>query len=298
MPDFTTEDRNNIVKLAVDAYHGRTEKYSQGESLEVLRKALVELNGGSTKLDFKAIRDGKCNGIFSIVEEILQNTVAEGLTTDDFFNALVDFRNLKLGDKNEFLVEDKNLFVVSKAADGTQGIRRQRISGLKNVTIETSTRAIKIYEELNRVLSGQVDFNRLIDKVGESFRQHILNDIYSLWMSATGAELGNTYYFATGGSYSESALLDLIAHVEAASGGQKATIVGTAKALRNLAPSIQGADSKSDLYNLGYFGTFYGNPTVKIPQRHIMGTTNFAFSDDVLTVVAGDEKPIKVNKAA
>ena len=284
---------NEIVKLAVDTWHGKTEKYSKGESLDVLRKALIEANNGSTKIDYRAIRDGKCNGVFAIVEEILKVTVAEGLQGDEFFNGLVDFRNLPLGDKNEFEVEDKTLFVVSEAADGTQGIRRQRLSGSTKVSIETTTKAIKIYEELNRVLSGQSDFNQFIAKVGKSFEQKILNDIYSLWSTASADELGGTYYYATGGSYSETALLDMIAHVEAAAGGAPATILGTAKALRNLAPSVQGVDSKNDLYNIGYYGSFYGTPTVKLPQRHAIGTTNFVFDDNTLTVIAGDDKPIK-----
>ncbi len=69
----------DIVRLAVDAYHGAPVKYSVGESMDVLRKALVEANGGSTKLDYKAIRDGKCGEVFSLVEEILSRTVVEGL---------------------------------------------------------------------------------------------------------------------------------------------------------------------------------------------------------------------------
>lgn len=70
---------NEIVKLAVDAYHGKVQKYSVGESQDVLRQALVELNGGSTQLNYKAIRDGKCQGLFTLIEEILTNTVVEGL---------------------------------------------------------------------------------------------------------------------------------------------------------------------------------------------------------------------------
>ncbi len=60
--------------------------------------------------------------------------------------------------------------------------------------------------------------------------------------------------FPTAGAYDEEELLDLIAHVEADCHGKPATIIGTKKAVRNLAPSIQGTDSKSDLYNLGYYG--------------------------------------------
>lgn len=107
-------DMKDIVKVAIDGYKGRVEKYSVGQSQELLRQALVEANGGSTVLDYKKIRDGKCNGLFALLEETLSNTVAEGLQGDEYFNALVDFRNVNEGDKNLFLVEDKNLFVVAE----------------------------------------------------------------------------------------------------------------------------------------------------------------------------------------
>ena len=286
-------DMKEIVKLAVDAYKGRVEKYSINQSQDVLRQALIEANGGNTKLDYKAIRDGKCNGLFSIIEEILSKTAIEGLRGDEFFTALVDFRNVAEGDQNVFLVEDSNLFVVDEVANGTQGIRRQRIGGTNEVAIPTTMKMVRIYEELNRVLSGRVDFNHFIDVVAESFRQKMLNDIYTLWSGATADDLGGVTYFPVAGAYDEDELLDLISHVEAAAGGKTATIVGTKKALRNLKDAIDGDTAKDDLYNLGYVGKFYGTPVVATPQRHKVGTTDFVFADDVLTIIAGDDKPIK-----
>lgn len=286
-------DMNSIVKLAVDAFHGNVKKYSIDQSMDALRAALVEANGGSTTLDYRKIRDGKCAGLFSLVEEILRRTVPEGLQGDEYFNALVDFRNLAEGDQNLFVTEDSTLFTVAEAADGTQGIRRQRLSGSTTVTIPTSFKTVKIYEELNRVLSGRVDFNTLINKVTESFQKKILDDVYSLWSSATQNDFGGNAYFPTAGAYNEDTLLDLISHVEASAGGKTATVLGTKKALRKLAPSIQGTDSKSDLYNFGYYGKFYGSPVVATPQRHKIGTTDFVLKDNVVHVIAGDQKPIK-----
>lgn len=286
-------DMKDIVKLAVDAYHGKVQQYSVDQSQEVLRQALIEANGGSTVLDYRKIRDGQCPGLFSLIETILSRTVVEGLQGDEFFNALVDFRNVAEGDKNLFEVEDSNLFIVAEAADGTQGIRRQRLSGVSQTSIPTSLKVVKIYEELNRVLSGRVDFNDMINKVSESFRQKLLNDIQTLWNGASATDFGGAVYFPAAGTYDEDELLKVISHVEAAAGGKTATIFGTKKAVRNLAPSVQGSDSKSDLYNLGYYGKFYGSPVVVTPQRHKIGSTEFTLPDDVLTIVAGDDKPIK-----
>ena len=286
-------DMKDIVKVAVDAYHGNVEQYSVGQSMELLHKALVETNGGSTVLNYRNIRDGKCNGLFTLIEEILSRTIVEGLQGDEYFNALVDFRNVAEGDKNIFVVEDSNLFVVAEAADGTQGIRRQRLGGTSEVSIPTSLKVVKIYDEMNRVLSGRVDFNTFINKVAESFRQQLLNDIYTLWSGATATDFGGVTYFPTAGAYDEDELLDLIAHVEAAANGRTATIIGTKKAVRNLAPSIQGNDSESDIYNLGYYGKFYGTPVMVTPQRHKIGSTEFTLDDNILTIIAGDDKPIK-----
>lgn len=286
-------EMKDIVKLAVDSYKGRVEKYTVGQSQEALRQALIEANGGSTKLNYKAIRDGKCNGLFTLIEEILSRTVIEGVQSDDFFNAFVDYRNVAEGDKNLFIVEDSTLFVVDDVADGNQGIRRQRLGGSTETSIPTSMKMVRIYEELNRVLSGRVDFNTFIDKVAKSFSQKILNDIYTLWAGATAADMGGIAYFPTAGTYNEDDLLDVISHVEAAAGGKTATIVGTKKALRNLKESIMSDGAKEEYHNMGYAGTFFGTPVVAIPQRHQVGNTNFVFQDDVLTIVAGDDKPIK-----
>ena len=284
----------DVVKVAVDAYRGNVGKYSVNQSQELLQKALVEANGGSTVLDYKKIRDGKCNGLFTLIEEILSRTVVEGLQGDEFFNSLVDFRNVAEGDQNIFVVEDNNLFVVSEAADGTQGIRRQRLGGVSETSIPTTLKTVRIYEELNRVLSGRVDFNYFINKVSESFRQKMLNDIYTLWTGATATQFGGATYFPTAGSYDEDKLLDLISHVEAAAGGKPATIIGTKKAIRKLKASIVSDNSKDDLYNFGYYGKFYGTPVVAVPQRHKVGSTEFIMDDDIITIIAGDEKPIKV----
>ncbi len=284
----------DIVKVAVDAYRGNVEKYSVGQSQDLLRQALVEANGGSTVLDYKKIRDGKCAGLFTLLEETLSRTVVEGLQGDEYFNALVDFRNVAEGDQNIFIVEDSNLFVVSEAADGTYGIRRQRLGGVSETSIPTSLKVVRIYEELNRVLSGRVDFNTFISKIADSFKQKLLNDIYTLWSGATADQLGGVTYFPVAGAYSEDDLLDLISHVEAAAGGKTATIVGTKKAIRSLKASIVSDGAKDDLYNLGYYGKFYGTPVVVTPQRHKVGSTEFVMDDDIITIIAGDDKPIKV----
>lgn len=285
---------NELVKLALDAHNGAVQKYSVNEAQDALRQALIEANGGSTVLDYRAIRDGKCNGVFALVEEILKASIPQGLENNELFDAIVEYKNIAMGDDQVFHVESNELFFVDDVARGTQGIRRQRLSGPEDIAVPTRVHAVRIYEELSRILAGRVDFNYLIDKVDASVQNKIMTDIYNAWINAT-TELGGTeYYTASAGSYSDDALLTMIEHVEAAAGGKQAVLIGTKAALRPLATSgLAFIPVQDALYNDGYIGRFYGAPTICIPQRYVAGSKNFAFDDKMITIVAGDAKPVK-----
>lgn len=289
-------DRNDIVRLAIDAYHGTVQNYSVAQSQDVLREALIAANNGSTKLNFRDIRDGKCPELFALLEQILGQTAVEGLEDNALFDALVEFRNVALGDENIFVTDSDDLYTIAEIADGTQGIRRQRLHDVKEFSVPTKIRAVKIYEELSRVLAGRVDFNKMIDDVARSYKKLVLEDISTLWAGLTADQInqmGGSVYFPAAGTFDEEKVLDLIEHVEAAAGGASATILGTKKALRHLKPSIQGDPVEADIYNAGYLGKFFGTPTFALPQRHKTGSTDFVFDDNVITIMASDFKPIK-----
>lgn len=286
---------NDIVKLGIDSYKGRVTEYSADKTQEALRNALIEANGGSTIIDARAMRDGKCVGAFAIVEQILAGVVADDILNDPFFKAMVEFRNVAAGDEAVFNLENTALFEVATIAEGTQAIRRQRIVDYTEVLVKTKVHAVRIYEELKRVLAGRVDFNTMIAKVAQSFKAEILNEVVSLWAGATAADIGGATYFPVAGTYSEDALLEVIEHVEAAAGGKPATIIGTKRALRPLIASLVGNAAKETTDSQGYAGSFYGSDVIMLPQRHQVGTSSFVFNDKSLTIVASGDggKPIK-----
>lgn len=281
---------SNLIKLAVDGYKGHVAgDYSVNDTQEALRKALVEANGGSTKLDIKAIRDGRCNGVFAIIEELVNVIHEEGLKGDEFFMNMVEDRNLSLGDTNKFHIERECLFAVADIAEGTQGVRRQRIEAGQDITINTQLRAIKIYEELNRVLAGRIDFNKFVDLVGKSFTKQELDATYDAFV---GMFKKLKAHYTETGSFDEDKLLELIDHVEAST-GETAVVVGTRKALRKIKTAVVSDSAKEEMYAMGHFGRFNGTELVAVKQRHKSGTDDFILDDNVLYVFAGDTKPIK-----
>jgi hypothetical protein len=284
---------NDVVKLAIDSYKGKVSgNYSTTDSMEVLRQALIEANNGKASLDYRAIRDGECKKLFAIMEEIVTKTVIEGLPTSSPIFNFVDFRNKALGDQDSFVVGDSSLFTVADTAEGTQGVRRQRIVGGETVYVTPQLKTIKIYEELNRVLAGRININDLIDRVARSFLLKTNQDIYTAF-AGTYSKLVAPYQVS--GTFTESKLTELIDHVEAATGMQ-AYILGSKQAVKKIT-GITGASADSaleDLYNVGYFGKVGTNSVIAMQNGHKAGTTNFILNDTDLHVVAGNDKFIKM----
>ena len=152
-------ERQSIVKLANDIYKGQVNTEfataNKEEQMATLRTALIEANGGSKKVDYKKMR--RNTEIFEIIEEILETVDVQGFEGNDFFERFVDYRNLALGDKNDFYIPDNSLFTIDTTAEGISSTLRQRINKGKTESVATSLKTISAYEELNRLLAGRID---------------------------------------------------------------------------------------------------------------------------------------------
>ena len=281
---------SNLIKMAIDGYKGHVAgNYSVGDTQETLRQALIEANGGNTKLDLKAMRAGKCDQVFAIVEELVNVIHEEGLKGDEFFMNMVEDRNVSLGDSPKFHIEKECLFAVADIAEGTQGVRRQRLEAGTDITVNTQLHAVKIYEELNRVLAGRIDFNKFVDIVGKSFTKQELDAAYAAFVGMFSKLKAP---FIETGSFDEDKLLDICEHVEVST-GETPVIMGTRKALRKVKTAVVSDSAKEDMYAMGHYGKFNGIEMVALKQRNETGTDKFILDDSTIYVFAGDTKPIK-----
>ena len=121
-------EKLQVVKLATDMIANRVPANfaDTSKNSDALIDALIEANGGSSEISFKNFNRG--NACFEIIEEIIPLIVHEGLNGNEFFMNLVDYRNIALGDDIDFWTEDKTELIVSDAAYGVTGIRRDRKS--------------------------------------------------------------------------------------------------------------------------------------------------------------------------
>ena len=283
-----------VLNVMINAIKGvNMENYSKGETSEAIRNALLEMNGGSKKLNLKTFYRG--SQLYALVQELIPAIIDEGFKDEDALFNLVDYRNIADGDEDEFYIEGNSYFLVADAAAGIRGVRRQRIDKSETVTVKTSVKVVRVYEELNRLLAGKVSFDKFVENVAKSFKQRVLADAYKAIseMSKTTVGLDSEYFVAGTGSGDEAALIDLIQHVEAAT-GKEARIYGTKAALRKVSTAVVSDEAKKDLYEMGYYGKFNGTEMICLRQVHKPGTSVFALDDSKLYIIAGDDKPVKV----
>lgn len=283
-----------IVQLAMDICNGRDNagKYTKEDgtelrSMDVLRAELISANGGETKFSYK--RAKRYPAVFEILEEILVLNSIQGFEGNAFFEEMVDFRDVSLGDANDFYVPDNSLFTVDTTAEGIASTLRQRINIGKTERVSTTLHTISCYEDVNRLLAGRIDIVQFIEKVRKSFEVEKLNAMHTAFVGSV-SKIPAT--FKETGSFVESKLLDIIAHVEADT-GMTAFILGTQKGLGKVTTAIVSEEAKSRHNNLGYYGTFNGTNMIRIKQSHTVGTYDFAVSDNVIYIMVGGEKPVK-----
>jgi hypothetical protein len=285
-------ETNKLIKLAVDTVKGVPSAFSEGNPSDVIRNALIEANGGSTKIDVKAMR--KTNGSFyELVEELIVASIIEGLPESNPIFKWAETKNGKAGDKPEFKVHKDSVLAVAEVANGTLGIRRQRIFGDTTKTLTPIPHAVKVYEELQRLLAGRADWVDFVNAVSRSFildTNRAIADAFASIATTTPNVISET------GSFSEASMVSLIEKVEMNNPGKTARIFGTKTALRNLAMSTSnmvGETIKDDYYNMGYMGKFNGTDVFELKNGLKTDGTTKILDDTKLYVIATDEQFIK-----
>lgn len=275
-----------LQRLALDVYQGKSVKFNEVNGEEAIRNAINTAVGG--EFNYKNFRNNKYD-VFTILEEVLDVTL--GVVITNQFDGLAEVKNVGVGERPSFRVEDPSLFRIARIAGGTNDLRRQKILN-ERFEVETDYFGAKIYSELETFIAGQVDWTSMINRLTLSFANDLGVQIYKAIADSYTAL--NAVYGVTG-TYNEDKLFDVVQHVEARSGGRKAVIMGTKKALRKVSKELLMSDGMKEKFNqVGYIGDVLGTDLVLLPQAHKVGTDEFFVDDNMLLIVPQNEKLVKV----
>lgn len=295
--NFSAEEMK-ICELTSDLARGDFALHIDGEKLtkkdleDYARETInKEILGGLTL--FQAYRRNK-HVLFEIVEEIVNITLSNDIMDVPFMNNFVEFKNRHLGDKTAWYSEGKTYLSVAKFAGNHWDTNREALDAGAEFTLPKEWVYIHCYDEFERFLLGIASLERLADVIQRSFNKYIKERCYMQFQNIM--DVVPSEFEASGNS--EEAVGSLCDLVQAAGGYSALTIAGTRGALRKLAgivPDKYFADSQKEAKaSTGTIAEWEGNKLMMIPQVLKQGTFELALDDDVLFIMGGDVKPIKL----
>ena len=295
-----SKQREQFINLCKDTISGKITQYGKSvdEGNEIISKTFKELLG-TDKLDYKSMRYNPNLGTaFSLIEEVVEIKIQEGFKNNPFFNSVVEFKNVKIGDRPEFYIKHNESIMLHKVSAGNWDTVRRKLNAGQRFLIPTDYYTAKVYTEFEQMISGRVSFTDLIDSVYEGLKEKIAEQIALVFMDSF-TSLPEKFKHA--GTFDLKEFRKLIAKVKALNPNSTIKLCGTATALGNIpdtlgktASFLFSDDMKKEINNKGILSVWEGHQLVEIPQVFVQdGDFEFGVRDDIIYIMAGDEKPVK-----
>lgn len=236
---------------------------------------------------------------FSIVEDVVDNVIELGLQENEWFNDLVERKNLNYYDRQDFYVDTDAILSVAKAGVSHHNHALQRLGRGQKISLTPELYVVKVGADLNRFIVGQEDWNRLVSAIAIAFMKQIQGEVYSAVDNAAAKlPVHSTDFVNTGvlSAGTKKAFDSIISNVgDANPGASEVIVMGTKTALQAL-NALENVDwlsnlAKDSVYNIGRMGLYEGNRLVQIENRYADRTfTTKVFSDKKLLIlpVIGD----------
>lgn len=266
-------------------------KAEANDKLRAFALDFIGLEKGFTQRDFhRAFKAGKLQRFFDLIEEIVDDELNVGYRESEWFNKLVDYRNVANGDSIEFKTEDENL-ILSIAVVGKSHhdyiLQRPAIGSSHTLPFVRYGAAVGL--DINRYLAGQEDFPKLINMLVRSIMIKNQGIIYGAIANAV-TSLRVTAGFVNTGALAAGTKDDfdeIVDNVRSLYGS--AVIVGTKNALRKITGLAQvtwaSESQKESIAAIGRLGSYEGTDLVEIEQR---------FADKSLTTKLMDDTKIYI----
>lgn len=241
--------------------------------------------------------------LFELIEQDIEFKVVTGLQADEFFDEYVEYRNIALGDDEEYWqTEPEANFIVAEVSGDHHDLTMQHLSEGAPYRIHTKPYGIKVGKDIDMIVLGRIDFTRLTDKISEAYIQDIKQKVFTEFYGAA-AKLPNPTQFVKSGTLSAATKAnfdELLENVQMANGGAEVVIVGTKTALKKLNDltdvNWRAPSQKEAVAAMGRLGDYEGTALMEVPQRFALNdvTQKLIPNNKLLIFARGTDKMIKV----
>ena len=292
-----------VKNLMFDLYKNELDDgISKREAEDKLREVSLKIFGltkdSSRRERERAYRDyGR--QYFDVIEEVTDWTVSTGLKENEWFNALVNYRNLKEGDTNLFVNEHEEVILsIARMGKRHHDTMLQRLPENTTYSVETDVYGAAVGADIDRYLIGQEDWTKLVDAITKAFVVKIQELIFAEILEAPKKLPAQSEFVQTGAlnTTNRKKFNKILQNVSVANDNADVVIMGTMVALQELENLIDVkwvADSQiEDIAKMGRLGNYGRYTLVEIPQRFARNdVTKAMYKDDTLFVFAtGDNK--------
>lgn len=294
---------DEIKNLMFDLYRGElSDGITKKEAEDKLREMSLKIFGltkESSKRDRKRAYNEYGRQFFDVIEEVTDFTVSTGLKENEWFDVLVNYRNLADGDANLFYNEHEEVILsIARMGKRHHDTMLQRLPEGSTYTIETDLYGAAVGADIDRYLLGQEDWTKLVDAITKAFTVKVQELIFAEILAAPAKLPVQTGFVETGAltEATRKKFNKVLQNVSVANDNADVIIMGTMVGLQELENLIKVdwiADSqKESVANMGRLGNYGRYQLVEIPQRFAKNdVTKDMYDDNVLWIFAsGDDK--------
>lgn len=297
----TTYDE--VKNLMFDLYKGElgegVKKADAERKLREISQKIFGITEKSSKRDRKRAYEENGRQFFDVIEEVADWTVSTGLKENEWFNILVNYKNIASGDENLFYQEhDEVILSIARMGKRHHDTMLQRLPEGSTYKVETDLYGAAVGADIDRYLLGNEDWTKLIDSITKAFVVMIQDLILTEILAAPEKLPVQTGFVETGAlnDGTRKKFNKMLQNVSTANDNAEVVVMGTRAALQELENLVKVdwiADSQKEaVATMGRLGNYGPYQLVEIPQRFVRNKVGQnVYDDDTLFAFAsGDNK--------
>lgn len=303
---------SNLVR-GIDTYeldeNGNERRVSTADANKAIRKVFMQICGLTeddlrSQKKLRRARRAHETEIFEIIEEDLDFVINEGFQDNEWFNAFAEMKSHALGDANVFYSDERQYLIVGDTSGDHHDVTMQQLGKGQEFSVRCTNHAVKIGKDIDLIILGRYDYNKMVNKVAEAYVKDIQNGIFADVYAASAKLPASMKDTGALSAQTKQDFDDLIANVEMVN-DSAVVIMGTKNALRKITglADVDWAtnEQKASIVATGRLGAYEGTTLIEVPQRLKIGADLSTIdqndmllpNDKLLIIPVRDDKFVK-----